>query len=97
MLQSAAAIGLPLLSNLSGLFQHFRAAILGAWRDAVSAELCAWKGFRGVPCLILMVLLQLLYSDHVRERDKALLRSILVERCLERVSSWEGTWSGCAL
>ena len=39
--------GLPLLSDLSGPFQHFRAAILGAWRDAVSAQLCARKGFRG--------------------------------------------------
>ena len=62
LLQSAAATGfhwdslqlawgrpgLPLLSDLSGPFQHFRAAILGAWRDAVSAELCARKGFRGV-------------------------------------------------
>ena len=39
--------GLPLLSNLSGPFQHFRAAILGAWRDKVSADLFARKGFRG--------------------------------------------------
>ena len=38
--------GLPLLSNLSGPVQHFRAAILGAWRDKVSADLCARKGFR---------------------------------------------------
>ena len=49
--------GLPLLSDLSGPLQHFRAAILGVWRDAVSAELCARKGFREeVLCLILMVL-----------------------------------------
>ena len=92
LLQSAAAIGfhwdsldlawcrpgLPLLSNLSGPVQHFRAAILGAWRDAVSAELCARKGFRGVPSLDIDGTLQLLISDHVRERDKALVRSILV-------------------
>ena len=70
--------GLPLLSNLSGPFQHFRAAILGAWRDAVSAELCARKGFRGGPLFDIDGTLQLLNSDHVRERDKALLRSILV-------------------
>ena len=38
---------MPLLSNLSGPFQHFRAAIIGAWRDAVSPDLCARKGFRG--------------------------------------------------
>ena len=54
LLQSAAVIGfrwdpevlawsrpgLLLLSNLSGPIQHFRAAILGAWRDKVSADLC---------------------------------------------------------
>ena len=98
LLQSAAAIefhydslelawgrpGLPLLSNLPGPFQHFRAAILGAWRDAVSAELCARKGFRGVPLFDVDGTLQLLNSDHVRERDKALLRSILVG----------GVWNG---
>ena len=92
LLQSASAIwfhwdflelawrrpGLPLLSNLSVPFQHFRAAILGAWRDAVSAELCTRKGFRGGPLFDIDGTLQLLNSDHVRERDKALLRSILV-------------------
>ena len=101
LLQSASAIGfhwdslelawsragLPLLSNLSGPFQHFRAAILGAWRDAVSAELCARKGFRGGPLLDIDGTLQLLNSDHVRERDKALLRSILVG----------GVWNGFLL
>ena len=65
LLQSAAVIGfrldpgelawdrpgLPLLSNLSGPLQHFRAAFLGAWRDKVSADLCARKGFRGGPSL----------------------------------------------
>ena len=59
-------------------FQHFRAAILGAWRDTVSADLCARKGFRGCPSLDIDGTLQLPNSDHVRERDKALLRSILV-------------------
>ena len=92
LLQSAAVIGfrwdslelawdrpgLPLLSNLSGSFQHFRAAILGAWRDAVSSELCARNFFRGSPLFDIDGTLQLLNSDHVRERDKALLRSILV-------------------
>ena len=47
--------GLPLLSNLSGPIQHFRAAILGDWRNKVSAELCARKGFVVVPCWMLMV------------------------------------------
>ena len=101
LLQSAAVIGfrwdpeelawdrpgLPLLSNLSGPFQHFRAAILGAWRDKVSADLCARKGFRGGPSLDIDGTLQLLNSDHVRERDKALLRSILVG----------GVWNGFLL
>ena len=79
-------LGLPLLSNLSGLFQHFRVAIFGAWRDAVSAELCARKGFRGVPCLILMVLCSSLTLT-MFGRDKALLRSILVG----------GVWNGFLL
>ena len=79
--------GLPLLSNLSGPIQHLRAAILGAWRDKVSADLCARKGFRGGPSLDVDGTLQLLNSDHVRERDKALLRSILVG----------GVWNGFLL
>ena len=32
--------GLPLLSNLAGPLQHFKAAILDAWRDKVAADLC---------------------------------------------------------
>ena len=55
--------GLPLLSNLSGPVQHFRAAILGAWRDTVSADLCARKGFRGGPLFDIDGTLQLLNSD----------------------------------
>ena len=27
--------------------QHFRAAILDAWRDKVAADLCCRQGFRG--------------------------------------------------
>ena len=87
---------MPLLSNLSGPIQHFRGAILGAWRDKVSADLCDRKGFRGGHWLDIDGTLQLLNSDHVRERDKALLRSILFWRCLEWVSSWEDSGSGCA-
>ena len=98
LLQSASAIGfhwdslelawsrpgLPLLSNLSVPLQHFRAAILGAWRDAVSAELCTGKGFREGPLFDIDGTLQLLNSDHVRKRDKALLRSVMVG----------GVWNG---
>ena len=78
---------MPLLSHLSGPIQHFRAAILGAWRNKVAADLCARKGFRGGPWLDVDGTLQLLNSDHVRERDKALLRGILVG----------GVWNGFLL
>ena len=35
--------GLPLLSNLAGPVQHFRAAVLDSWRDKVSAHLVVEK------------------------------------------------------
>ena len=41
--------GLPLLSILAGPLQHFKDAILDAWRDKVAAYLCGRKGFRGGP------------------------------------------------
>ena len=41
--------GLPLLNNLAGPTQHFQAAILDAWRNKVSVDLCGRKGFRGGP------------------------------------------------
>ena len=70
--------GLPLLSNLAGPVQHFRAAVLDAERNKVAADLCGREGFRGGPLLDVHGSLQLLNSSHVRERDKALLRSIMV-------------------
>ena len=79
--------GLPLLSNLAGPIQHFRAAILDAWRNKVAADLCCRQGFRGGPLLDVHGSLQLLNSSHVRERDKALLRSIMVG----------GVWNGLLL
>ena len=70
--------GKPLFSNFSGPIQHFKAAILDAWRNKVAADLCGRKGFRGGPLLdingslgpLLDVhgSLQLLTSSHVRER-----------------------------
>ena len=75
---------MPLLSMVDGPVQHFRAAILDAWRLKVSMGLCARKGFRGGPFLDVSGTLQLLNSDHVRERDKALLRGVLVG----------GVWNG---
>ena len=49
---------------------------LDAWRNKVAADLCGRKGFRGGPLLDIHGSLQLLYSSHVRERDKALLRVV---------------------
>ena len=42
-------LGLPMLSDLAGPIQHFRAAVLNVWRGKVSADLCARKGFVEVP------------------------------------------------
>ena len=67
--------------------QHFEAAILDAWRNKVSADLCCRKGFRGGPLFDVHGSLQLLNSSHVRERDEALLRTILVG----------GVWNGFLL
>ena len=75
------------LSNLAGPIQHFRSAILDAWRIKVAADLCARGGFRGGPLLDLPGSHQLLNSSHVRERDKALLHSIMVG----------GVWNGSCL
>ena len=61
--------GLPVLSNLASPIQHLRAAVLEGWSGKVSADLCIRKGFRGGPWLDLNGTLQLLNSDHVRERD----------------------------
>ena len=79
--------GLHLLSNLAGPIQHFKAALLDAWRNKVTADLCGRKGFRGGPLLDIHGSLQLLDSSHVRERDKALLRAIMVG----------GVWNGFLL
>ena len=51
------------------------------------ADLCARKGFRGSPWLDVEGSLQLLNSDHVRVRDKALLGGVLAG----------GVWSGFLL
>ena len=66
------------LAILACPLQHFKAAILDAWRNMVAADLCGRKGFRGGPLLDVHGSLQLLNSSHVRERDKALLCSIMV-------------------
>ena len=79
--------GLPLLSNLAGPSQHFKAALLDSWRDKVAADLCCRQGFRGGLSLDVHGSLQLLNSSHVRERDKALLRNVMVG----------GVWNGLLL
>ena len=80
--------GLPVLSMMSGPIQHFRATVFSAWRLQVSVDLCSRKGFRGGPFLDVSGTMQLLNSDHVRERDKALLRGVLVGGCLEWLFCW---------
>ena len=62
--------GLPLLSNLAGPVQHLKAAILDAWRDKVSVDLCGRKGFCGGPLLDVHGSLLLLSSSHARERER---------------------------
>ena len=66
------------------LYNIFEAAILDAWRNKAAADLCGREGFRGGPLLDVHGSLQLLNSSHVRDRDKGLLRSILVGECVER-------------
>ena len=79
--------GLPGLSMLAGPYQHFKAAIWDAWRSKVSFDMCQRQGFRGGPLLDIAGSLQLLHAPHVRERDKALLRGIMVG----------GVWNGFLL
>ena len=62
---------------VGGPVQHFKDAVLDAWRDLNSADLCRRKVFRGGPLLDFRGSMQLLFSSHVRDRDKALLRGIL--------------------
>ena len=89
--------GLPMLSNLAGPLQHFKTAILDAWRNNFAADLCGREGFRGGPLLDVHGSLQL-NSSHVRERDKGLLRSIMHGwLCLEWFPSWSGSSSGYSL
>ena len=65
------------------LFSTFRAAILDAWRNKVSVDLCGRQGFRGRPLLDLPGSLQLLSSSHVRDRDKGFASEYSGWGCLE--------------
>ena len=65
-----------LLSNLAGPLQHFKAAILDAWRNKVAADLCGGRVFEVGLCWMSMApcssLILLMF-----EKEKALLRSIM--------------------
>ena len=54
--------GLPLLSNLAGPVQHFKAAVLDAWRNKVAADLCGgecfFQGWTFAGCLWLLAAAQ---------------------------------------
>ena len=62
---------------MTGPVQHFRSAILEAWRFHVFSKLSERKGFWSVEFADFHGSLQLLTSLHLRERDKMLLRAIL--------------------
>ena len=70
-------VSLPLLRMMAGPVQHFRSAILDAWRFQVFARLSERKVFWGCEFADFQGSLQLLTSSHLRERDKMLLRAIL--------------------
>ena len=76
--------GLPPLRMMTGPFQHFKEAIFAAWRGRVAGILTSRKGFRGGSLLDYNGTKQLLFSSHLRERDKMLLRSFLCGR------AWNG-------
>ena len=58
--------GLPLLRMLSGLYQHFKDAVVSAWRGRAADILTSRKGFRGGPFLDHVGTRQLLFSSHLR-------------------------------
>ena len=62
---------------MSGPVQHFRSAILDAWRIRVCSRLSERKGFGSGEYADFQGSLELLTSSHLRERDKMLLRAIL--------------------
>ena len=68
-----AGLGLICLS-----FAIWLALFSISWMLFLMLDLCGRKGFRGGPLLDIHGSLQLLDSSHVGERDKALLRSIMV-------------------
>ena len=71
-------VSLPPLRMMTGPVQHFRSAILDAWRFSIFAKLAERKGFLGAEFSDFQGSLQLLNSSHLR--DKMLLRAILCGR-----------------
>ena len=77
-------VSLPPLRMMSGPVQHFRSAILDAWRFQLFARLSERQGFLGGEFSDF----QLLTSSHLRERDKMLLRAILCGGVWNGFPSW---------
>ena len=73
-------VSLPPLRMMTGRVQHFRSAILDAWRFHVFARLSERQCFLGGECSDFHGSPQVLTSSHLRERDKMLLRAILCGR-----------------
>ena len=79
---------------MTGAIQHFRSAILDAWRFHVFTRLSEKQGFLECEFSDFHGSLQLLASSHLRKRDKMLLRAIL---CGEEVRrGWNGFLLGKA-
>ena len=80
-------VSLPPLRMMTGPVQHFRSAILDAWRFRVLSGLSERKVSLGGDFADFQGSLQLLISSHLRERGKMLLRAILCG----------GVWNGFLL
>ena len=71
-------VSLPPLRMMTWPVQHFRSAILDAWRFRVFSKLSERKGFLGSDFADFQGSLQLLTSSHLRERDKMLFMAFCV-------------------
>ena len=67
---------------------HFRSAILDAWRFQVFARFSERQSFLEGEFCDFHGSLHLLTSSHLRDRDKMLLRAVFVWGRLERIPSW---------
>ena len=87
--QGWVRVSLPPLRMMTGPVQHFRSAILDAWRFSVFSGLSERKGFLGGEFADFQGSLQLLTSSHLRERDKNVVKSHFMWWSLERIPSWK--------